>query len=453
MRNRKRNKVFFLVILLLGISIGFAALTTTLKINGNTTITKNNWSVYWDSVGNFSKTPTVVETTKAEVDENDNTKVNFEVTLNQPGDFYEFQVDAVNAGTLDAMINVVATVVNGDENLLLPGYLNLSVTYADDSEIVPYHLLSKADNSTNPATPTRERIKVRLEFDRDVDEAVMEAITDNTVVDIEIDLPYIQADDHAIDRHTFNFQVGDYFTLVPDADSYGLVKADTGYSNPQTITPNELTLWRVIKVNDDGSADAVSEYASSTEVYFEGAIGYTQLVGTLQNIAAQYAKAGYTTSTRMFGYDGQTLVIEDTTAYDGTYKNRPSDMESIEPTTGTGEELDNGVLGDTLYLKDYQLVKNLYNTMVTTKVGTSTAATYWMASRSYGSTDSTHFSFCGRYVDANGDIYDKHNIRNFLDTRFYNYMYASSVRPIITVRSDLTKASGTGVINDPYTFN
>ena len=38
---------------------------------------------------------------------NDTTEVTYEVTLAKPGDFYEFTVDAVNAGTVDAIIDEV----------------------------------------------------------------------------------------------------------------------------------------------------------------------------------------------------------------------------------------------------------------------------------------------------------------------------------------------------------
>ena len=48
MRYKKKNRIFLLIILLLGLSIGFAALSTTLKIDGSTILKKNIWSVYWD---------------------------------------------------------------------------------------------------------------------------------------------------------------------------------------------------------------------------------------------------------------------------------------------------------------------------------------------------------------------------------------------------------------------
>ena len=60
MRNKKKNKIFLLIILLLAISIGFAALSTTLKINCSAVITKNTWNIYWDNIANQSGvTPTI----------------------------------------------------------------------------------------------------------------------------------------------------------------------------------------------------------------------------------------------------------------------------------------------------------------------------------------------------------------------------------------------------------
>ena len=73
--------------------------------------------------------------------------------------------------------------------------------------------------------------------------------------------------------------VGDYFILEPDKDKYSIDKEDTGYSEDQEIKPNELTLWRVININDNRTIDAVSEYVSSDNVYFKGVEGYSNIVG------------------------------------------------------------------------------------------------------------------------------------------------------------------------------
>ena len=62
------------------------------------------------------------------------------------------------------MVSVVSKIVNDDEEFVLPPYIDYSVTYADGGEIEEKQLLKKADQSTTPSTPTRERYKVRVEY-------------------------------------------------------------------------------------------------------------------------------------------------------------------------------------------------------------------------------------------------------------------------------------------------
>jgi len=70
------------------------------------------------------------------------TSLSFGVTLDKPGDFYEFQVDAVNDGTLDAMLSIISTTVtSGGSPATLPSYIKYTVKYADDEEPVEKHLL------------------------------------------------------------------------------------------------------------------------------------------------------------------------------------------------------------------------------------------------------------------------------------------------------------------------
>ena len=48
-RRRKKNLLFLFILLLLFISMGYALISTQLIINGETTISRNVWSVYWDN--------------------------------------------------------------------------------------------------------------------------------------------------------------------------------------------------------------------------------------------------------------------------------------------------------------------------------------------------------------------------------------------------------------------
>ena len=206
MKKNKKQSTLLLIVILLAVSIGFALLSTTLKINGVTGVKKNTWSVYWDSLGDIVKTDGVVVNQEAIINQNDNTLVNFDVLLNVPGDYYEFQVDAVNAGTLNAMLDIVSVVINDDEDEELPNYLEFSVKYADDKELVPGHLLAKADSSTTPPTVTRERYKVRIKFKDTITPEELDNIPEDSY-SIQVKIPYKQADDTAEDRHLTKFTV------------------------------------------------------------------------------------------------------------------------------------------------------------------------------------------------------------------------------------------------------
>ena len=114
------------------------------------------------------------------------------------------------------------------------------------------------------------------------------------------------------------FKLGDYVQMTPTKTSFTIPKTLTGYTENQTINPSELNLWRVIRINDDGTIDMVSEYVSKEGIYFSGRLGYINLIGTLNYIAKQYGNSNYTVSTRHFGYNGQTEFITDTNKIDQT---------------------------------------------------------------------------------------------------------------------------------------
>ena len=137
MRKNRKNKYMLLLVLLLAISVGYALLSTTLKINGSSIIAKNTWSVYWANPvvteGSVTSTlPTIGNDTNGAV----NTVATWSTSLSLPGDFYEFTIDAVNAGTIDAMITDIENTVTPE----LPSYIKYEVTYYDGETIAKKHL-------------------------------------------------------------------------------------------------------------------------------------------------------------------------------------------------------------------------------------------------------------------------------------------------------------------------
>ena len=255
-------------------------------------------------------------------------------------------------------------------------------------------------------------------------------------------------------------KLGDYISLTPTKNTYTIKTSLTGYTSDQTINPSELNLWRVIDIHSDGSFDAVSEYVSSTDVYFNGTTGYANFVGALNTIAAQYQVPGKTIGSRHMGYGGQTSIIGDTSAFDGTTNTAPSTTATPTPTTGTGEEYSGGVSGDTLYLKDYTLVSNVYKSDTTTygssglkayKAGTTTVTNYWLASRHFSYRSATRFEFCGRFVITGGGLVSSY-FRRFKGV-WNDNTNSYAVRPILTLKSGITVKSGSGTKASPYVFN
>ena len=191
MKNKKRSKYLLLLILLLAVSVGYALLSTTLKINGTATISKNNWSVYWaNPVVTEGSVTTTAPTLSPEENQTLNTIATWSTTLSLPGDFYEFTIDAVNNGTINAMITDIENTVTP----ALPNYVSYTVTYADGVAIGENHLLPKKTGNT----ATTEKYKVRVEFLDTITPEQMEAIPEGGLsYTFNYHITYSQATDAA----------------------------------------------------------------------------------------------------------------------------------------------------------------------------------------------------------------------------------------------------------------
>ena len=216
----EQRTILFLTLLLV-ITVGYALLSQTLDINGTTNIKKTTWSIIWDNVvvkdGSVSGDAV---TTAASITNTEKTLVEYSISLSEPGEFYEFTVDAKNEGTIDAMVNVVSNKVyesNGTTEKTLPEYLTYTVTYSDGKTIEPKHLLSAGST---------EKYKVRVEF-KDV--SADKLPSQNETLKFKFEVEYIQADDSAqtVDhgltgtRYTTNI----YDTSKPDNNRIRLNQA------------------------------------------------------------------------------------------------------------------------------------------------------------------------------------------------------------------------------------
>lgn len=130
-RKNKKNqsrKGYLALLLLLGVTVGFATISTTLNIYGNTTTARQNWSIVYGAAQNAQATgkasnPTVQVTPAGE---GTNAKVDFSVTLNEPGDSYTFEIPIRNEGSIDAILK---TYTNTELTVAQAKYLDYTVEY------------------------------------------------------------------------------------------------------------------------------------------------------------------------------------------------------------------------------------------------------------------------------------------------------------------------------------
>ena len=152
--NHKKRMIYFsLFVLLLLISIGYAYLSAALSINGNTTIVANTWDIHFENL--TITNGSVTASTPAAINGN-STSISYTVLLSKPGDFYEFEVDTVNAGTIPAKISLVD--IQGISSAAEP-YLEYSIKYTTGADVQVNDLL-------NP--DSEKRIVVRVGYKEDL---------------------------------------------------------------------------------------------------------------------------------------------------------------------------------------------------------------------------------------------------------------------------------------------
>ena len=186
----KRKVLAIAMIALLLISVGYAALETNLRINGTANIAATSWNVYFTNIQttNGSVTPSVAPS----VSGTNTTSLNYTITLEEPGDFYEFTVDVVNGGTINAKI-----AENGVSNTALTQaqdtYVNYTVTYADGTEISAGDKLAKAGTTVNSVAQDVKTVKVRVEYDSTITPEQLNAMGENDItLDLTFAMQYVQ---------------------------------------------------------------------------------------------------------------------------------------------------------------------------------------------------------------------------------------------------------------------
>ena len=385
--NIKDRKVLTLglclvVVCVFTLTVAYAALNAVLTIQGSAQVTSADWDVHLANpiVKNGSTTTDVPVITSGK-------SLTFNTTLNMPGDFYEFTVDVVNSGSIDAMIEKVTKTpeLTTDQ----AKYLKYEVSYANGESIA---------NKQAIAAGVTMPIKVRVEYRNDL--VASDLPTGQVQLTLGLVLDYIQSD-------------------------------GTG----TTVKDNGVQL-----VSANGSLDAVGTVVTigDQQFYTIGTEGdnvkllsmYNLYVGGSQNgltLTAYGSEATGKQDSTMLGYVSGQSIINGVTAFSNTNSTyEGSIIEGYVNNYKTILESDYGVdvVEARLITKD-ELTSNEIGCSVTDRTCTGSAYP-WIYSTSYWSGS----AYIAGYV---WNVYSYGPFNYYIYSRDNNF----GVRPVIIISKSL----------------
>lgn len=167
-RGAKVIAIVALLIAVVGLTVGYAAYSSTLNINGTANVDPASWKVNFGYKTGNSLTGTIkghaTETTAPTLE--DTTISGFDVTLKAPGDSVTYNFLIKNSGTLNAKLASftmgtltcapnASSSISPEDATKLCGELKYTLTYADDSTITTGTPLNSNDS---------KELKLKLEW-------------------------------------------------------------------------------------------------------------------------------------------------------------------------------------------------------------------------------------------------------------------------------------------------
>ncbi len=180
----KFNKWTILLFAIMFIGLGFAAISATLGINSHAIIGNISFDVHFENVE--VKEGSMKAKSPATIVAPGNTQINFSLHLTTPGEYYEFETDVVNSGTLDAYLSSIE-LLGLDEKT--QKYLNVTYKYIGGGKLKINDLLKSGET---------ERIKVRVNFLYDI--TLDDLPPEEKSLDFTLNLTYTQDNGTGVER-------------------------------------------------------------------------------------------------------------------------------------------------------------------------------------------------------------------------------------------------------------
>lgn len=127
----KKKHIYYISIIVIlfvvCIGFGYSKLMATLSIDAKINVSSVKWDIACKNIVVSDGSFTNSNVNYAKIDPENPNKISFNVTLNRPGDFYEFTFKLVNSGTLKGKLNSITTSGTTDDDIAETPYIDYKV--------------------------------------------------------------------------------------------------------------------------------------------------------------------------------------------------------------------------------------------------------------------------------------------------------------------------------------
>ena len=422
MKNRKRW--LLLILLLLGVSVVYAMLTTKLSIGGSGRLSKNEWNIIFDNIvvydGSVSGEANIV----------DDTGISFSANLDKPGDYFEFSVDVSNKGTLDA---IVSSYLIGDigSNSSVVSY---DVRYDDGMELgIGDRILSKE----------KDTLFVRVAYRTDIDSDDLNG--EEVELNYEFSINYVQDLGTGVDRKiSLNRHL--IHDVQSDISSLNFSGQVTG-NDMGVYTVNDMYFFRGGEIDNNVVIDNTCYYAVLTDsegnvkLLYNGDYVDGECNGTNDNIG----RSVYSSDVNNYDYETSEIrskVLEwyeaNVSKYDdyivSGYCNEIMDINKEKYDRGTVDNMCSNIIDDKaalLSLNDILFIGHGIN-------GRYRSYLY----------DMDNYYTMSIYSPGKAVMIDQFGTKGLSDVDSMR-----AIRPVITIKANSPIKQGTGSKYDPYVMD
>ena len=185
MEKERRTKALVIVVMLIvvaGLTVAFASLSSVLNIKGTAYLDAAKWGIKFENLSSPTKVGSATTTGTAKIEETKSAEITgINVSLSTPGDKVTYTVDLVNEGTINAKIDKIEKTELTSEQ---QKYLTFKVTDKDYNEVSEGDILSSGET---------KKLIITIEFIKDLTKEDLPK--QSSTISLSYKLNFVQTDE------------------------------------------------------------------------------------------------------------------------------------------------------------------------------------------------------------------------------------------------------------------